>query len=227
MKPVVRLQELAYMKMREKVLSRQFERGVIYSETKLAEEIGISRTPMRDALQRLCQEGYLDIIPSKGFMLHKLDADDLEETYHIRCAIEGYCMQMISGKASTKKGMNLLNKLEKLIGKQAAVLERNGSSEAFSELDQQFHSTIVSFAGCAQFNDLFGSHTHRIYQFAVNSFEQEGRMDEAIQEHRQMLFAAKNGRSVEAYQATLYHMDALRKLTLEHLNTDKGGCCLQ
>lgn len=61
------LQAKAYEYLKESILRKELEFGVTYSETKLARELNISRTPMRDALHRLAQEGYIDIVPSKDF----------------------------------------------------------------------------------------------------------------------------------------------------------------
>ena len=81
------LQIQAYEQLKQMILDGHFLPDTIYSETKTSKELGVSRTPMRDAIQKLEQEGYLDVIPSKGFRLHKMTEDDLLETYQIRCAL--------------------------------------------------------------------------------------------------------------------------------------------
>lgn len=72
------------------ILSGELEPRVLYSETKLSAQIGISRTPMREALQSLSQDGYITIIPSKGFMIRQLNEKDMKDSIEIRCAIEGF-----------------------------------------------------------------------------------------------------------------------------------------
>ena len=93
MKPILPLQLVAYEHLKDMILNDTFDYGVVYSETKLSKEIGVSRTPLRDAIQRLVQEKYIDIIPSKGFQLHQMDEKDIIETYQFRSALEGilYC----------------------------------------------------------------------------------------------------------------------------------------
>lgn len=87
-----RLQEQAYDYLKELILSGEMIENEIYSETKLASEIGISRTPIRDALQRLSQDGFIDIIPSKGFRIHQITANEIVEIFQIRSAIEGFVL---------------------------------------------------------------------------------------------------------------------------------------
>ena len=93
------LHVLAYEHIKNMVLEGKMEYGEIYSETKIAKEIGISRTPVRDAIQYLSQEKYIDILPNKGFCLHKMGIQDFVDTNQIRTAIEGYCGREIAQKA--------------------------------------------------------------------------------------------------------------------------------
>ena len=70
------LNEQAYNYLQKLIMENHFSYQEVYSETKLSKELGISRTPLRDAVHRLAQEGYIDIIPSKGFMLHQMNRKD-------------------------------------------------------------------------------------------------------------------------------------------------------
>lgn len=81
------LNEQAYEHLSTMIIENQLSYQKIYSETKLSKEIGISRTPFRDAVHRLAQEGYIDIIPSKGFRLHQLSEQDVMDTFQIRSAL--------------------------------------------------------------------------------------------------------------------------------------------
>lgn len=81
MKP---LQLKAYDYIKDLILTHQLRDDEIYSETKIAKELGISRTPLRDAIHHLVEEGYIDIIPSKGFKLHKMTKQDVLDTFQIK-----------------------------------------------------------------------------------------------------------------------------------------------
>ena len=86
------LQLEAYNYIKNLILTDQLDVDKMYSETKLSKEIGVSRTPMREALQCLSQDGYITIFPSKGFQIRQLNQKDMRETIQIRCAIEGFCI---------------------------------------------------------------------------------------------------------------------------------------
>ena len=109
------LQAQAYTYVKEQILTKKLVANVLYSETKLAAELGISRTPMRESLHCLSQDGYITIIPSKGFMIRQLTEKDMLETIQIRCAIEGFCTHVIASEIESKKGQQLIKTLNKLL----------------------------------------------------------------------------------------------------------------
>ena len=86
------LKETAYEHVKKMILDNQFDYDIVYSERKTSTDIGVSRTPFHSALQQLEQEGYIDILPSRGFTLHKMSERDVEETFEIRSAIEFFCI---------------------------------------------------------------------------------------------------------------------------------------
>lgn len=97
------LQLEAYNYIKNLILTHQLDVNTLYSETKLSKELGISRTPMREALQCLSQDGYITVIPSKGFRIRQLSQKDMRETIQIRCAIEGFCTQCLAKEYQTAK----------------------------------------------------------------------------------------------------------------------------
>ena len=105
------LQDQAYNYLIDMIKQGDLEKDKIYSINKMAEDFGISRTPLRDAVMRLDQERYIDVMPSKGFRLHKMEASDIEETYQIRSAIESYCMKQLARNVSTERGYEYYYKL--------------------------------------------------------------------------------------------------------------------
>ena len=214
MKP---LQTKAYEYIKECILKNSFDYDTIYSETKMAQEIGVSRTPMRDALHRLAQERYIDIIPSKGFRIHQMTRQDIIETFQIRSAIEGYCTLQITKEYQTDSAQKLFRELEYLLQKQETVFHTTGSISEFVEYDNQFHIEIVSFMGNKTFNELFGSYLFQIKRLAMLSLEHPGRMEETLQEHRALLQAMKSGNISDIYSVTMTHMETPKGINLSDL----------
>jgi len=212
-----RLQEQAYDYLKEKILSGEFEQGVIYSETKLAEDIEISRTPVRDALHRLSQDGFIDILPSKGFRIHKVTPHDVIETYQIRCAIEGYCALMIGREASFERAKETLKQLESLLEQQINIINTTADIEKFVDVDYSFHQLIVAYMENEGFNELFYKHMHRIRSFAIESFEEPERLNDTLQEHKNIYNAMLQGDVAHIYEITMEHMESLKNIILARI----------
>lgn len=211
------LQQKAYEYLKSYILNDRYEYGVIYSETKVSKELGISRTPMRDAIHRLAQERYIDIIPSKGFCLHQLTITDVIETFQVRSAIEGYCVVQIAKEYNSSKARNLFRKLEELLEIQKQIMTTDRDIKSFVEYDNQFHIDTVSYVDNSAFNELFGSYIYQIKRLAILSLNHEGRMEDTFQEHTDILNAMKQGDVQNIYAITMQHMDKPKGINLEDL----------
>lgn len=214
MKP---LNEQAYEHLQKLILDNQFSYYEIYSETKLSKDLGISRTPLRDAVHRLAQEGYIDIIPSKGFCIHQITEKDVIEIFQIRTALETYCTMQIAKEAETKKAAALCAELEELMIHMKEVMESSHSIEEFCEYDSCFHAKIIEYLKNEQFSAMFSTLMYRMKRLASLSLSHEGRMEETYQEHQAILDAMKKGDVEHIYEITTIHMDRPRGINLEDL----------
>ena len=174
MKP---LQAKAYEYIKTLILNGELKVDEIYSETKIAKELGISRTPLRDAIHHLVEEGYIDIIPSKGFKLHKMTKQDVLDTFQIRSAIEGYCTFYIAQNYKSEECQKLFSYLEFLLFKQEQILNTSKSIDAFTKFDNEFHIEIVHHLKNKSFDKLFDMQLYRIKELATSSLAHIGRME--------------------------------------------------
>lgn len=214
---MISLNEQAYIHLKNLITNQKLSYGKIYSETRLAKELGISRTPFRDAVHRLVQEGYIDIIPSKGFLLHQLTRKDVIETFQIRSALEGYCTVEIAKSASTARARKLFTELEKLMHSMERVMNTTHSIEEFYEYDSIFHRRIVDYIGNEQFSSIFGTYMHRMQKLAALSLAHKDRMENTFREHMAILNAMQAGDVEHVYEVTLMHMNTPRGINLEDL----------
>lgn len=212
-----RLQETAYDYLKEMILSNELVDNEIYSETKLAQQIGISRTPVRDALQRLSQDGFIDILPSRGFRIHQITPQDVIEIFQIRSSIEGFCTFLLASQYDCEKAINTINQLEGFLKKQEKIILEGGDLSLFSHYDSLFHTTIVDYAQNTEFNKLFNNYMYRINKLTMDSLSHEGRLDTTLKEHYDIYNCIKNGDLENIYKVTLKHMDTPKDINLKHL----------
>lgn len=209
------LNEQAYEHIRNKITHQELSYQEVYSETKLAKELGISRTPFRDAIHRLVQEGYIDIIPSRGFRLHQLTAKDVEDTFQLRSALEGYCTREIAKQAFTPKAKELFRELQGTVNHLKEILDTSRSIPEFVKYDFQFHCKIIGYVNNEQFSSLFDTYMYRMQSLAALSLAHEGRMQETYEEHATILQKMREGNIHEIYETTLQHMIRPRGINLE------------
>ena len=186
---MIPLNEQAYRHLQHMILTDQLSYQEIYSETKLSKELGISRTPFRDAIHRLAQEGYIDIIPSKGFTLHQLTKQDVNETFQIRSALECYCTLQITRSYESRNSKKLFRELDFIMECLKEILETTKSIEEFSEYDFQFHTKIIEYLHNEQFASVFATFMYRMRRLAALSLSHKGRMEDTYQEHMNILNA--------------------------------------
>lgn len=214
---MIPLNEQAYQHLQNLIIQKQFEYNKLYSETKLSKEIGISRTPFRDAIQRLAQEGYIDIIPSKGFMLHKLTWQDIEETFQVRSALECYCTLQMTKTCKSRPVKTRIRELRMLTDKLKEIMNTDGTIEEFCKYDFRFHTKIIDYAQNQQFTSIFATFKYRMHKLAELSLAHEGRMLDTYNEDLAIIDAVEKGDTEHIYEITLAHMDTAREINLDDL----------
>ena len=186
----------------------------LYSETRLARELGISRTPLREALQCLSQDGYITIIPSRGFKIRCLNQDTMRESIQVRCAIEGFCVYTAASRQDEKRCKKLIKDMEKSLERQKAALTSKKFPDAFTEEDHQFHLLLVRYAQNEEFNHLFQRLLYMIHLTTSNALNVPGRAQATYDEHLALVEHLKNGDATRAYQVLIEHLMMPLKMDL-------------
>jgi len=131
------VRERAYEYLKSAILSDRIHPGERLAEEHLAKEMGVSRTPVREALHKLESEGLIKALETRGFIVSKDSREEVEELFDMRAILEGYGLRVISEKVSE----NLLEQLNGFIGKAEDALRRKQIREIF-KWNTQFHDTL-------------------------------------------------------------------------------------
>ena len=140
------LNTLAYEHLRKMIYGSELEFNKVYSETKLADQLSISRTPIRDALNRLAQERYIDILPNRGFRLHT-PTQDIYEAFHVRMMIESYCAKNVSRHYPETAARTTIARMEDAMDMQRNLLE-DDTAYSLSQFwldDLAFHKATLEY----------------------------------------------------------------------------------
>lgn len=212
------LQAKAYDYIKEQILQGTLLPDTLYSEARLSKELDISRTPIREALQCLSQDGYITIIPSKGFELRRLTEEDMVESIQVRCAIEGFCTHVIAMQITTEQGQKLLNNLEKILDHMKKARNLDDNFQTFIECDHAFHLAIVQYAENQEFDRLFQRLLYLIRLTSATALSVAGRVEGTLLEHELYYRALKKGDGDEAYQLMIHHLTMPLDLHVDQRN---------
>ena len=180
-------------------------------ETKIAKEIGTSRTPIREALHSLELEGLIESIPRVGYVVKAIHEDEVEEICEIRAAIEGVGARWAMEKAPQK----LIEDLRKNI----AISEEKtvqGDPKAFVELDAQFHEIIARLSGSKRLQELGQTLRRHMLRYRTQSIYLTENVLTAIQGHKGILEAIEKGNLEEVGRAIKHHLEQSKKDILRY-----------
>lgn len=204
------LARLAYEKLRGSILNGYLRPGEIYNEMKLANELGISRTPVREALLELSAQGLVTFLPRKGVRVNYLTKRDIKEVFELRKAIEVAVVERVT-EISPKCD---LTKIQKALDDQLRAKEKEDSVD-FLRADRSFHMNICKLTQNKRLVSILENIRDMIHMMAADALTRPGRMEEVLEEHQGVLEFIRQGRRLEARQAMEYHLDRSKQAVLE------------
>lgn len=202
------LQSIIYEHLLAMVQNREFEFDKIYSETQMAKKFDVSRTPMRDALNRLASERYIDILPSRGFQLHKSTREDILEAYQIRCALERYCARRLAMDCHQRKAASIIEQMQKLNSEQVRMCSTQEMDlREFWNCDYKFHHCLIQHINNPSFYQLFDFYMHFFAAHNVSFYRTLSRDRTTVDEHQQLIDALRKGDADNAEACVQFHLD--------------------
>jgi DNA-binding GntR family transcriptional regulator len=219
--PLRSLAETAYEKLKASIFDFELLPGDRFTENEIAGRLGMSRTPVRDALYRLEREGYLSVHVRLGWSVRPYDFEQFENLYDLRLILEESAVTRLCELAE-RPGLDAL-KAAWLVPAE----ERLAAFKAVAELDEAFHSALVEAAGNREVARCHREVTERIRIIRRLDFTQAHRIDKTYDEHAQILRAVIRRRTDEATRLLRAHITAskaeVRKITLHRLYTARGS----
>ena len=222
------LADEAYERIRYALFNFLLLPGDRFTEQQLCERLNVSRTPIRQALFRLQQEGHVEVLFRNGWRVLPLDFKLFDALYDFRILIETeaaerLCEGRISGDPAASQAV--LDQLAKiwLVPKS----ERLFDAQQVSSLDEAFHCAIVQATGNPVIQSTHQEITERIRVIRKLDFTRTPRIDATYDEHAQILRAILNKRANEARRLIRAHIEAsqieVRKITLHQLQVAREG----
>ena len=211
----VTLKQQSYDYLLNAITEEKIKPLEVYSEQYFADILEISRTPIREAVLQLSQEGFLQIHPNKGFSVKPMSNKEVEDIFGLRCAIEGYCAMYAAEKIRTIEGKALVKKLRHLIGIEKTAYDEHVSPSLWMENDTLFHRALLEFSTNGQFTSIMENLRAKIKLVGMRSLYKDGRAEGTMNEHEALLRAIESGDRMEAYEAVKNHFDECQRIIIE------------
>lgn len=193
--------ERIFTTLRNLILNEDIERGEKLFESKLAEYLEVSRTPVREALQRLEQEGLIEAQPRRYYVVKGISAKDAVEIIYIRAALESMVVEKVCDEANEE----LLVKLEENLNESEKHLQ-NSDIENLNHANGDFHKILLDFANMPRVATLLTNYYDYIIRFRKISLSIEERRYKVIESHRKIFNALKSNDKEEAVKAMKEHI---------------------
>jgi DNA-binding GntR family transcriptional regulator len=191
-----------YGYLREQILNGVITPNERLVETRIAKEIGTSRTPVREAFHNLEAEKLIESIPSVGYMVRAVSEEEVKQICQIRTIIEGLAAQWAMEKAHKK----LVKDLSRNIGL-AAQEASKGNVGAFVELDAQFHEIIARLSGSERLLEMAQMLRRHMLRYRIQSISVKETAMRAVEGHKGILEAIESGDVDRVKGAIRFHLE--------------------
>ncbi len=205
---IVSLADCVFDKLENDILSGKYAYGELLTEARLSEELGVSRTPIREAIRRLEQEHIL-LVTGKGLKVQGITRDDIRDIMDVRVRVEGlaafYAAQRMSDE--DKKKLREALELQEFYAAKA-------DSDHMQWQDHEFHETIYAGCGSLTLQNVLVPLHRKAQKYRRASVEKRSRAEASVREHRGIYEAIAAGNAQEAEQQMIQHIENARKSIL-------------
>ncbi len=210
------LRRVVFETLRKAILSGKMEPGERLLELPLARQLGVSRTPVREAIHMLQQEGLVCVVPHRGAMVTGICREDMEDLLDVRSALETLAAEKACQMADEKKTV----KLEAA----ARAFERScsgGSLESRAAADGQFHRAICEAGENRSLLKVMESLEDQVYRYRVEYLKEDLAVPEILRQHRRILEAIRQGDEKSAGKAVNEHIQAQKQVLLAKIRENR------
>jgi DNA-binding GntR family transcriptional regulator len=199
------LGNIVYESLKESILNGSLKPGEKLMESRIAEDLGVSRTPVREAIRKLEKEKYVKMIPRKGAYVEDLTMEDILEVLEIRIVLEGLASKLAARNISDDMKLKIQRNIENF---------DNASSELdrkeLISLDEKFHHIIYQSSGNKKLNEIVRELQDQFQRFRLSYFSELSNYMKLANSHNKLYEAIISGDEVAAEKYAKEHIEEIR-----------------
>lgn len=204
------LKEIAYRQLKHSIMTEEFPPGTTLAERKLALRLGMSKTPVKAALERLVFEGFVSITPQQCILVREMTPKEIEDQYEIRTAMESFVVRSLAPRIQA----NEIARLEQSLQKQSDSLDSK-DVQGWVEHDAEFHLLLAELHGNDAIYRFMLELRDRMFRVINRVFQLNPvRFQDSIDEHRRIVHALAGREPDTAATLIAQHLDKGRQLVL-------------
>jgi DNA-binding GntR family transcriptional regulator len=209
------LREIVFDTLREAILTGVLKPGERLMEVQLAEEMGVSRTPVREAIRKLELENFVVMVPRKGAYVADISTKDIVDVFEIRAALE----TLAAGLAAERITDEELEELQRILVKNA----ESNSLEDLIAVDTKFHDVLYRASRNDRLVQIISNLREQIQRFRSTTLASPGRMKDTLEEHKKIVDAVAERNTALAQQLAQEHIDNAENSMLDLLEKKIKG----
>jgi len=210
------LSKKVYRILKERIIKGDLTQGGKLFEAKIAEQLGVSRTPIREAIKGLAAEGLVKMTPNQGVVVINVSIEDLQEVLQTRRVLEGFAASVAAKKINQEE----IAKLEEMIKKMSMIISKpKPDVVAYGELNAEFHNLILKVCANKRLMEICHNLSSADHRFRIRSLRSNpGRLKCSLKEHQDIIEALKRKDAEQAERLSQIHINNV----LENILTHKG-----
>jgi len=199
---VVSASRRVYLALRQRIIDMVMPPGMRIVELDIAAEHGVSRTPVHEAVQRLAEEGLIEIVQRVGTFVARIPINELVEAMFIRTSLEVTVVELATAKATPAD----VTRLRGILDVQRTCAQASDANN-FHLADEAFHAALAEIAGCPGVWRIIQQTKTQVDRFRRLTLPIEGRMKGVIEEHGHIVDEVASGKASKATAAMREHLD--------------------
>jgi len=210
------LREIVFETLRDAIINQVLKPGERLMEIQLAEEMGVSRTPVREAIRKLELEGLVVMVPRRGAYVAGISMKDIHEVFEVRGALEALAASLAAERITPEE----LEEMERQMVKEAEETEANNLRNIV-EVDATFHDLLYKAARNQRLLQFVSILQEQLHRFRSASLARPGRSKTALEEHKKIVEALAERDAVLAEKLAREHIENAENAML--LSLEKQG----
>ncbi len=207
------LRDVVFNTLRQAILTGELRPGERLMEIHLADRLGVSRTPIREAIRKLELEGLVVMIPRKGAQVARITEKNLKDVLEVRRALDMLAARLACHRMSDEEK----KELKKACDEFAGVVKDNNTKD-ITEADVRFHDIILKSTNNERLIQLVNNLAEQMYRYRLEYIKDSSYHSRLVQEHEAIYHAIINNQEEKAAEAVVLHIDNQEKTIIQHLH---------